>query len=552
MVAYKKWRKKPHSSYSLAATLLKYYFTTDFGIDFLTKRVKLMKRSSKSVFRKSTYEWSSCTTNFSETPWGRDLRNDKIQDPRSAVGKRFRRRFRIPFPLFLSLWSFCDEKNIFEERNKTLTKIPSEIKLLICLRILGRGECLDTIVECSGVKQATVHKIFLTFLKNFSKYKHIFIPLPTRQDIRDNMLQYSQLGLPGAIGSVDATHLHWRQCPVQLTNYCKGKEGYPTVAFQVVVNHSRKIMSVGELFYGSHNDKTLNRFDEFVIKIADEGLYDDEEFIIMAPDGTPVKVRGLYFISDNGYTKDDHFMMPSKLFGSTKEMYWSEWMESVRKDVECTFGIIKSRFRILWNGITYHKQETVEQLFVTCCMLHNIILGFDTDGRTEWENEVDWEELHPDENLAEDVYDSDEQEFEELTPQDCILSEVNVTQACSSYNENLENQLYYTANIDDQLLPTDALIRTGPAVDIMWKKSDWKTLILINHFTILYQNARISWPRAFEARLKILCPIKRNANAERIINQRISSCVDIVQVIFFYLMLINLLITNYILYIFYC
>jgi hypothetical protein len=544
MIEYKNWRKNSRNSYSLAATLLKYYFTTDKGKEFLLQRAKLIRANRKTVFRKSTYNWSQCTTNFSETPWGRDLRNDKIQDPRSAVGKRFRRRFRVPFPLFLSLWTFCDEKNVFKNRNSRLIKIPSEIKLLICLRILARGECLDTIVECSGVKQATVHKIFLTFLKNFSSFKAIFIPKPTRQDIRDNMLQYSQLGLPGAVGSVDATHLHWRKCPVELTNFCKGKEGYPTVAFQVVVNHSRKIMSVGELFYGGHNDKTLNRFDEFVIQISEKSLFDDEEFIIIAPDGIEIKVRGLYFISDNGYTKEAHFMMPSKYFMSTKEMYWSEWMESVRKDVECTFGIIKSRFRIIWNGIFYQKQETVEQIFLTCCMLHNIILGYDADGSTEWESAVNWEDLYPAEHLPEDVLDSDE-EVEELQPQDCYYNTTeveeqtnttavvgSVTQACSSYNRDLDSQLYYTQSIAE-LLPTDALINTGRDVQKMWEKSEWRKSILINHFAMLYQNARITWPRAFEARLKILCPIRRNANAERIVNQTISPCVDIVQVCYY-------------------
>jgi hypothetical protein len=103
----------------------------------------------------------------------------------------------------------------------------------------------DTIVECSGVRQTTVNRIFKIYLRNFSKYKHIFIPEPTEDDIIDNMLAYKQLGLPGAIGSVDCTHLHWRMCPIELYNYCKnGKYPYATVAFQVCVNHNRKVMSV--------------------------------------------------------------------------------------------------------------------------------------------------------------------------------------------------------------------------------------------------------------------------------------------------------------------
>ena len=156
--------------------------------------------------------------------------------------------------------------------------IPVEIKLLISLRLMGRGECTDTLVECSGVKSATVNRIFKTFLRNFTKFKHIFIPEPTEEDIRDNMLVYNELGLPGAIGSVDCTHLHWRMCPVELYNYCKGKYDFATVAFQVCVNHNRKIMSVSDMFYGAHSDHTINRFDTFINKVAEGKIFKDMEF----------------------------------------------------------------------------------------------------------------------------------------------------------------------------------------------------------------------------------------------------------------------------------
>jgi hypothetical protein len=30
---------------------------------------------------------------------------------------------------------------------------------------------------------------------------------------------------------------------------------------------------------------------------------------------------------------------------------WAEWLESIRKDVECVFGILKQRFRWLRNKV---------------------------------------------------------------------------------------------------------------------------------------------------------------------------------------------------------
>jgi hypothetical protein len=84
------------------------------------------------------------------------------------------------------------------------------------------------------------------------------------------------------------------------------------------------------------------------------------------------------------------------------------------------------RFLILMNGINYHSKETVEQLFVTASMLHNIILGYDFDGSTEWERDVNWENLHPDKNAAED---GDDQSEQEITVANCFYEAHQDTEA---------------------------------------------------------------------------------------------------------------------------
>jgi hypothetical protein len=61
--------------------------------------------------------------------------------------------------------------------------------------------------------------------------------------------------------------------------------------------------------------------------------------------------------------------------------YWSMNLESVRKDVECTFGIMKKRWRILEYGIHYRCIETSEKIFVVCAILHNMLI-----------DEIDWSE----------------------------------------------------------------------------------------------------------------------------------------------------------------
>jgi hypothetical protein len=57
-------------------------------------------------------------------------------------------------------------------------------------------------------------------------------------------------------------------------------------------------------------------------------------------------------IADNGYLNWSTTMPPLKHSTNGREIRWSKWIQSMmRKDVECTFGILKGRFRILKSGI---------------------------------------------------------------------------------------------------------------------------------------------------------------------------------------------------------
>lgn len=49
----------------------------------------------------------------------------------------------------------------------------------------------------------------------------------------------------------------------------------------------------------------------------------------------------------------------------------------MRKDVECTFGILKGRFRILKTGIPLHGVEVCDHVWKTCCALHSFLLDED-------------------------------------------------------------------------------------------------------------------------------------------------------------------------------
>ena len=84
------------------------------------------------------------------------------------------------------------------------------------------------------------------------------------------------------------------------------------------------------------------------------GWFKDVWWKYYTADGIVRDERGMYLICDNGYL---HW--PQSIFSflgqpsHTLEGYFSSNLESVRKDVECTFGILKKRWKILNNGLMF-------------------------------------------------------------------------------------------------------------------------------------------------------------------------------------------------------
>jgi hypothetical protein len=68
--------------------------------------------------------------------------------------------------------------------------------------------------------------------------------------------------------------------------------------------------------------------------------------------------------------------------------YFNTNLEGIRKDVECTFGILKKRWRILDYGLHYYDMKKCEMVFTVCYMMHNILLDVGEDQGLNYVNPV--------------------------------------------------------------------------------------------------------------------------------------------------------------------
>ena len=276
---------------------------------------------------------------------------------------------------------------------------PLELMILGALRYTGRGWTFDDLEEATGISEETHRRFYHQFIIVGSTilFKKYVVQPTNNEEAQQHMHEMEQAGLHGAVGSTDATHVVIEKCAHRLTNnHLGGKMKHTARTYNITVNHRRRILSTTTGHPSRWNDKTLVRFDKFVSGIHDGSILEDVEFELLERneegDIVTIKYKGAWLIVDNGYLRWAVTVPPIKISSDQTELRWSQWMESIRKDVECCFGIMKGRWRVLKSGIRLHGVDAADRVWMTCCALHNWLL--EIDGLDEhWENGVpsSWE-----------------------------------------------------------------------------------------------------------------------------------------------------------------
>jgi hypothetical protein len=321
--------------------------------------------------------------------------------------KIFRLRFRLPYEQFVQLHQRLESEPSFARWHagkvnpwSRIETTPISLLLLTSLRYLGRGWTFDDLSENTSISQETIRVFFHSFIAFGSTvlYTEYIRPPTTCDEARHHTSEYSMAGFPGAIGSTDATHIMLERVQYRLRQTHIGfKMSHTARTYNITVNHRRQILATTAGHPARWNDKTLALFDTFMTDLKDGHIMNDMFFNLYEENGgnttqqNPTVVtrtyQGAWLLVDNGYLAWPTTVPPIKTTSSRIEIRFSGWLESMRKDVECTFGILKGRWRILKTGIRLSGVDSADKIFLTCCALHNWLL--ETDGFTNnWNNGI--------------------------------------------------------------------------------------------------------------------------------------------------------------------
>ncbi|CAN6381068.1 unnamed protein product [Urochloa humidicola] len=290
----------------------------------------------------------------------------------------FRRRFRMRRPLFLRIVQALGEwDNFFTLRVDALNR-PGLSPLKKCtaaIRQLGNGTPADQLDEYLKIGESAGVECLKMFVKGVIEvYGEEYLRRPTVEDVERLVQIGEQRGFPGMLGCIDCMHWHWERCPVGWKGmYTRGDQGVPTVILEAVASHDRWIWHTFFGVPGSNNDiNVLNQSPLFVQQLRGEGP--QVQYYVNGR-----QYNNGYYLADGIYPEWAAFVKSVRQPQSAKHKLFVEHQEGARKDVECAFGILQSRFRILKQPARLWDQGDLENIMLACIILHNMVIEDEKD-----------------------------------------------------------------------------------------------------------------------------------------------------------------------------
>lgn len=190
---------------------------------------------------------------------------------------------------------------------------------------------------------------------------HKFIKWPrTPEKVNQITMGFETMkGISGVLGAIDGTHIKIR-APSGKVHLYSNRKKYCSIVMQAVVENRKKFLDVHCGEPGSFHDSRVLRRSLLYRKAS-------QEYDVYFPNGT-------FLVGDCAYGPQRWLVPPYKDTGNlTQNQHRYNYLHSsTRMVVENAFGLLKNRFRRIMHFTEHCKIETVINITIACCALHNL------------------------------------------------------------------------------------------------------------------------------------------------------------------------------------
>jgi len=313
-----------------------------------------------------------------------------LDDPRGATAKQlemFRTHFRAPVEVVLKLvremkaGGFEDKSDRRGKRGVAGHRL--DLYVACCLRILATGNSFKQEELWSGISAQSLHAFFDEFIKFYGETvfeRHVHMP------DGETLTRYERIealcGFPGAFGNVDGTNLlcckypFGRQWPAKSKHKMKNQT---SINVLVIVSPTGEALHVSQIYPGATNDSKIARQDDVIRGLCSNPEYRDFRYCVFTREGEKVEKTGAYLKADGGFGYDRRLLSTFRIVidESDNEGFFNDVLESRRSMVECFFGRLKARFKLVKNGFYQQSLRKIHLIVRTAIALMNILTRYD-------------------------------------------------------------------------------------------------------------------------------------------------------------------------------
>ncbi|KAE8980280.1 hypothetical protein PR003_g25018 [Phytophthora rubi] len=230
-------------------------------------------------------------------------------------------------------------------------------RIALAMIYLSQGGTMDQAASTLGISRPRAVVYINEMLDVLKKLASRYIAMPTPDELPAIEAGFeAKAGFPDVIGAVDGTLVAIPRPRDFEGWYCR--KGFPAVNVQAVVDDRGYFRSIS-IRAGSNNDQSLWNGSGIKKRISS----------CVPP--------GKHLLADAGYKIWGHLLTPfpevDAVGGNRLRLY--NWIHSrTRITVECAFGRLKNRFRLLLGKLEQKTSGRICKVILGCIVLHNLLI----------------------------------------------------------------------------------------------------------------------------------------------------------------------------------
>lgn len=330
-------------------------------------------------------------------------------------GSLFARAYRMSWDTFQKLFNLIKDGILAHIQSENGVQNPQpapfycngpvelDVRMAVALRWFAGGSYLDIIIS-HGVSKSIVYDSIWAVVEAVNKCKELDLKFPSTPDeceaIASEFVQRSMAGFSNCVGCIDGL-LIWIEKPrhtecedkgVDSGKFYCGRKGKYGMNLQAVCDARRRFLDISIEHPASASD-----YLAFVTSALSQRLTCEATCL----------PQGYCLYGDSAYVNESFMAVPIGNACSGAKDDYNYFHSQVRINIECAFGILTNRWRVLKSPLNNRISINRVNALVAClCRLHNFCIDngdskppnqYERDPLTlmDFSNHIDGEEARP-------------------------------------------------------------------------------------------------------------------------------------------------------------